>query len=213
MSSRLLLSGVHWPCLAILPSRHIQCCCRALWAVPVYPVYWRKLLWPTQCHNHSRWGNYDQSNASAKAINLNLRNSVWFLFFCKWISISSCHNYFLSFSGPCDAGYYCTLGSDTAMPDTGHTGTAGPCPEGHYCTQATVTPTPCPLGTYNNETKVRLQFRQASRQVSGRLESVRVSIRQTGYQASKILVQFYKQFSTARTSACLLQIFSYMLFY
>ena len=51
-------------------------------------------------------------------------------------------------TGQCDAGYYCTLGSDTNQPDVNATGTAGPCPTGHYCGINTVTPTPCPAGKF-----------------------------------------------------------------
>lgn len=53
-------------------------------------------------------------------------------------------------SGDCDAGYYCTEGSDTATPDTGYKGTAGACTRGSYCPQGSVTPEPCPAGTFSN---------------------------------------------------------------
>lgn len=61
-------------------------------------------------------------------------------------------------TGQCDAGYYCTLGSDTATPDTGFKGTAGPCPTGHYCSVGTTTPDACPMGTFNADTKVHQTF-------------------------------------------------------
>ena len=60
-------------------------------------------------------------------------------------------------TGECNAGYYCTSGSDMQSPDTGNTGVAGPCTAGHYCQQKTVTPTPCPLGTFSNQTKLTAQ--------------------------------------------------------
>lgn len=47
------------------------------------------------------------------------------------------------------------IGSDTATPEfTNGTGVAGPCTPGHYCPQQSSTPTPCPLGTYSNTTKL-----------------------------------------------------------
>lgn len=55
-------------------------------------------------------------------------------------------------TGPCAAGYYCTSGSDMSMPDVGFTGIAGPCTPGHYCRQQTSTPSPCPTGTFSNDT-------------------------------------------------------------
>lgn len=60
-------------------------------------------------------------------------------------------------AGKCNAGYYCTSGSNTPTPDVNNTGVAGPCPTGHYCPQQTTTPQPCPLGTFNNVTKLTLQ--------------------------------------------------------
>jgi len=48
---------------------------------------------------------------------------------------------------PCAAGYYCKLGVKT-NPPTGATGDI--CPAGHYCPAGTITPIPCPPGTYNN---------------------------------------------------------------
>ena len=54
-------------------------------------------------------------------------------------------------SGPCNAGYFCQSGVDTATPP-GTVGTGGICPVGHYCEQGTVNPTPCPMGTFSNTT-------------------------------------------------------------
>ena len=70
---------------------------------------------------------------------------------------SYCGSYNLTTpEGPCDAGYYCLEGSDTATPDTGYTGTAGPCPEGHYCPANTGVPLPCPRGTFSNQTHLTI---------------------------------------------------------
>ena len=55
-------------------------------------------------------------------------------------------------SGPCDPGYFCESGSDSATPSNATGGVAGPCPVGHYCESGTQTPTPCPLGTFSNQT-------------------------------------------------------------
>lgn len=55
-------------------------------------------------------------------------------------------------SGPCDAGYYCNSGSDSSQPSNFTSGDAGPCPVGHYCESGTQVPTPCPIGTFGNET-------------------------------------------------------------
>ena len=49
-------------------------------------------------------------------------------------------------TGPCDQGYYCTTGAESATPSGLTAATAGPCPMGHYCPQQTVTPEPCPAG-------------------------------------------------------------------
>lgn len=54
-----------------------------------------------------------------------------------------------STNGPCDAGFYCRSGSDSARPSAGD---AGPCPVGHYCESGTQEPTACPIGTFSNET-------------------------------------------------------------
>lgn len=55
-------------------------------------------------------------------------------------------------SGHCDAGFYCTLGSDTKRPVAKYKGVAGPCPTGHYCPAHTETPVKCPEGTFNKVT-------------------------------------------------------------
>ncbi|XP_070552128.1 fibrillin-2-like [Ptychodera flava] len=47
-------------------------------------------------------------------------------------------------SGQCYEGYYCPEGSE--RPDQID------CPMGHYCTNGTFDPTPCPAGTFSNET-------------------------------------------------------------
>jgi hypothetical protein len=57
--------------------------------------------------------------------------------------------------GPCDAGYYCRSGSDTNQPTNSSVGDAGPCPVGHYCESGTEEPTPCPLGTFSNQTMLK----------------------------------------------------------
>ncbi|KAF6031636.1 hypothetical protein EB796_010068 [Bugula neritina] len=48
-------------------------------------------------------------------------------------------------TGDCDAGYYCP-GGDT-QPNPAET----VCPPGRYCPQGSDTPTPCPAGTFSNE--------------------------------------------------------------
>ena len=58
-------------------------------------------------------------------------------------------------AGPCDAGYYCRSGSDSATPAYGITkGDAGICPAGYYCGLQTAEPEPCPAGTFNNATGI-----------------------------------------------------------
>lgn len=62
--------------------------------------------------------------------------------------------------GPCDPGYYCTLGAYTSAPmnyestifgvNNRHTGAQ--CPQGAYCPLGSATPTLCPPGTFNNFT-------------------------------------------------------------
>jgi hypothetical protein len=56
-------------------------------------------------------------------------------------------------SGPCEAGYYCTLGAYNATPSDGSTGDI--CPVGKYCVQGSITGTGCPVGTFNNVTGLK----------------------------------------------------------
>lgn len=53
-------------------------------------------------------------------------------------------------TGPCDAGYYCTLGATRSDPQNDATG--GTCPTGHYCPQGTGVPQGCPPGYFSNAT-------------------------------------------------------------
>lgn len=58
-------------------------------------------------------------------------------------------------TGPCEEGYFCIHGAESATPAL--TGTAlanysGPCPLGHYCLAETGHPLPCEEGTYTNNT-------------------------------------------------------------
>lgn len=53
-------------------------------------------------------------------------------------------------TGPCDAGYYCTLGATRSDPQNDATG--GTCPTGHYCPQGTGVPQGCPPGYFTNAT-------------------------------------------------------------
>ncbi|XP_036928145.1 uncharacterized protein LOC119004899 isoform X4 [Acanthopagrus latus] len=53
-------------------------------------------------------------------------------------------------SGPCLPGFYCLEGSKTATPMSSASG--GVCPAGHYCTEGSSVPSPCPAGSYQNET-------------------------------------------------------------
>lgn len=52
--------------------------------------------------------------------------------------------------GPCDAGYYCTSGSNSQTPNMGTN--ANTCTKGNYCPQGTATPINCPPGTFNPTT-------------------------------------------------------------
>lgn len=47
-------------------------------------------------------------------------------------------------------GYYCLEGSQTATPMSSESGSV--CPAGHYCTEGSSVPSPCPAGSYQNET-------------------------------------------------------------
>ncbi|KAK2847209.1 hypothetical protein Q5P01_010208 [Channa striata] len=49
-----------------------------------------------------------------------------------------------------DQGFYCLEGSQNATPMSGVSG--GVCPKGHYCAEGSSVPTPCPAGSYRNET-------------------------------------------------------------
>ncbi|XP_034557340.1 zonadhesin [Notolabrus celidotus] len=53
-------------------------------------------------------------------------------------------------SGPCLPGFYCLEGSQTATPISNVSG--GVCPTGHFCTEGTNVPSPCPAGSFQNET-------------------------------------------------------------
>ncbi|KAF7668979.1 hypothetical protein LDENG_00271770 [Lucifuga dentata] len=53
-------------------------------------------------------------------------------------------------SGPCLPGFYCLEGSQSATPMSGTSG--GVCPEGHFCAKGSSVPSPCPAGSYLNET-------------------------------------------------------------
>ena len=53
--------------------------------------------------------------------------------------------------GDCDAGYFCTIGSDSKTPNLGQD--ADRCPAGFYCPAGSATPTSCPQGTYNPDTE------------------------------------------------------------
>ena len=55
-------------------------------------------------------------------------------------------------TGPCDAGYYCTLGAEQKTHDSLADSTGGVCPEGHYCPQGTAHPIECPKGTFMSST-------------------------------------------------------------
>ena len=53
-------------------------------------------------------------------------------------------------SGPCQAGYYCTLGAKVKAPVDEITGNK--CPTGKYCPSGTSVPYLCLPGTYSNAT-------------------------------------------------------------
>ncbi|KAL6471032.1 hypothetical protein MHYP_G00196820 [Metynnis hypsauchen] len=56
-------------------------------------------------------------------------------------------------AGLCFSGYWCKEGSHTASPSAGPSGSL--CPVGHYCPKGTVSPVPCPSGTWSNSTGQR----------------------------------------------------------
>ena len=66
-------------------------------------------------------------------------------YFCGGYGLSSV-------SGPCSAGYYCTLGANDSTPVDGLKGDI--CPIGHYCPVGSVLPRECIAGTYSNVTGV-----------------------------------------------------------
>lgn len=47
-------------------------------------------------------------------------------------------------------GFFCLEGSQTATPISNVSG--GVCPTGHFCTEGTYVPSPCPAGSFRNET-------------------------------------------------------------
>lgn len=55
-------------------------------------------------------------------------------------------------TGPCNAGYYCTLGSPTKTPPSGENGAysnhGSYCTKGHYCPEGSSHPIKCPGGWY-----------------------------------------------------------------
>lgn len=53
-----------------------------------------------------------------------------------------------TYSGSCEAKYFCKKGAYFSKPETGSTD-FGPCPVGMYCPAGTSNPIPCPLGTYS----------------------------------------------------------------
>ena len=55
-----------------------------------------------------------------------------------------------STSGACSQGYYCVGKAVTSTPVDGITGNV--CPAGFYCPAGTISPIPCPKGTYNSVT-------------------------------------------------------------
>jgi hypothetical protein len=50
----------------------------------------------------------------------------------------------------CDAGYFCTSGSNSKTPSMGSN--ADTCTIGNYCPNGTTTPQQCPPGSYNPST-------------------------------------------------------------
>ncbi|CAM9131044.1 unnamed protein product, partial [Ectocarpus fasciculatus] len=58
----------------------------------------------------------------------------------------------VSVTGPCDAGYYCTLAAEQKTHDSFADSTGGVCPVGHYCPRGTVAPIKCPKGTFMSST-------------------------------------------------------------
>ena len=52
-------------------------------------------------------------------------------------------------TGACSAGYYCPEGSASSEP------AEFICPPGSFCVEMSATPSPCPIGTYSNESGLR----------------------------------------------------------
>jgi hypothetical protein len=55
-------------------------------------------------------------------------------------------------SGPCDAGFFCTLGAQLSTHASVTDSMGGVCPTGHYCPVNTAYPIECPAGTYMSST-------------------------------------------------------------
>ena len=55
-----------------------------------------------------------------------------------------------TFSGPCEAGFFCSGGAAESTPakSSGWPQTSGPCPAGSYCVGGSFAPTPCTAGRY-----------------------------------------------------------------
>ncbi|XP_070399343.1 multiple epidermal growth factor-like domains protein 6 [Nothobranchius furzeri] len=53
-------------------------------------------------------------------------------------------------SGSCQKRFYCRMGAKSATPVDGPTG--GLCPPGSYCPEASISPLPCPAGTFSDST-------------------------------------------------------------
>ena len=78
----------------------------------------------------SIYGNYDVNNCTACSSGS----------YCATAGL-------VEVSGPCDAGFYCTLKASSRTQPS-YTDTGGPCTKGHYCLAGSDSPTPCPRGTY-----------------------------------------------------------------
>lgn len=53
-------------------------------------------------------------------------------------------------SGPCSAGFFCTMGASNSTPTDGTTGDI--CPAGSYCEAGSITGSACPIGTFSSLT-------------------------------------------------------------
>ncbi|XP_038155551.1 uncharacterized protein LOC119792815 [Cyprinodon tularosa] len=58
-------------------------------------------------------------------------------------------------TGPCNAGYFCKLGSFSPSPKDDFSGSL--CPPGHYCSSGTAAPQACPEGSWSNSLGLRSQ--------------------------------------------------------